>query len=72
MGILSSTLNARDPETLANHEALRVLVDDLRERLAAVAAGGGAEPMRRHVERGKLPPRERIEAQTGDLGIVWL
>ncbi|MGA1079763.1 MAG: carboxyl transferase domain-containing protein [Steroidobacteraceae bacterium] len=62
MGILSSTLNARDPETLANHEALRVLVDDLRERLAAVAAGGGAEPMRRHVERGKLPPRERIEA----------
>ncbi len=62
MSILSSSVNSKDPETLANQEALQVLVADLRERLTRVAEGGGAEAMRRHKDRGKLPPRERIEA----------
>ena len=42
----------------AGHTAL---IADLQERLARVRAGGGERSMQRHVERGKLPVRERIE-----------
>ncbi|MDQ3767854.1 MAG: methylcrotonoyl-CoA carboxylase, partial [Actinomycetota bacterium] len=34
---------------------------DLRAQLERVRAGGGAKAARRHVERGKLLPRERVE-----------
>jgi 3-methylcrotonyl-CoA carboxylase beta subunit len=37
------------------------LIADLEERLARARAGGGERATRRHVERGKLPVRERIE-----------
>jgi 3-methylcrotonyl-CoA carboxylase beta subunit len=37
------------------------LIADLEERLARTRAGGGERAMQRHVERGKLPVRERIE-----------
>lgn len=37
------------------------LIADLEARLARVRAGGGAKAMERHVARGKLPARERIE-----------
>ncbi|MCX4097877.1 carboxyl transferase domain-containing protein [Nocardia sp. alder85J] len=37
------------------------LVDDLRARLAAVALGGPARARERHVARGKLLPRQRVD-----------
>ena len=37
------------------------LLDELSERLDRVRAGGGAKAMERHVSRGKLPVRERVE-----------
>jgi 3-methylcrotonyl-CoA carboxylase beta subunit len=37
------------------------LVADLRERLERAAAGGGERARERHVARGKLPPRERVD-----------
>jgi 3-methylcrotonyl-CoA carboxylase beta subunit len=37
------------------------LIADLEARLARVRAGGGEKAMERHVARGKLPARERIE-----------
>src|SRR3954468_3312866 len=37
------------------------LVDELRERTAQVAAGGGEKAVERHRERGKLTARERID-----------
>ncbi len=40
---------------------LRALVDELRERSALVAAGGGAQSVERHHSRGKLLARERID-----------
>jgi 3-methylcrotonyl-CoA carboxylase beta subunit len=37
------------------------LIADLEQRLERVRAGGGAKATERHVARGKLPARERIE-----------
>jgi 3-methylcrotonyl-CoA carboxylase beta subunit len=37
------------------------LIADLEQRLARTRDGGGERAMQRHVERGKLPVRERIE-----------
>ncbi|GLZ51018.1 carboxyl transferase domain-containing protein [Actinomycetospora sp. NBRC 106378] len=38
------------------------LVDDLRAKLAAVRLGGPERSRARHVERGKLLPRDRVDA----------
>jgi 3-methylcrotonyl-CoA carboxylase beta subunit len=46
----------------ANEAAQRALVADLRERLAVAAAGGPERARERHVARGKLLPRDRIDA----------
>lgn len=43
----------------AHHEAL---VAELRTRLDRVAHGGGERSRRRHLDRGKLLPRDRVEA----------
>ena len=37
------------------------LLDELNGRLDRARAGGGAKSMERHVSRGKLPVRERVE-----------
>ncbi|MDX6687643.1 MAG: 3-methylcrotonyl-CoA carboxylase beta subunit [Baekduia sp.] len=37
------------------------LIADLQERLERVRAGGGERARRRHLERGKLLPRDRVE-----------
>ena len=42
-------------------ERMQALVDELRERTATVAQGGGEASMERHRSRGKLPARERID-----------
>ncbi len=45
----------------ANAERMERLVAELRERLVAVRAGGGAEALEKHRRRNKLPARERVE-----------
>ena len=45
----------------ANQEAQLALVGELKEHLAAAALGGPAKSRERHVARGKLLPRERID-----------
>ena len=61
MPALSSKLNPRSEEFQASTRAMQVLVDDLNHKLARVSEGGGAVARARHVARGKLPPRERVE-----------
>ncbi|MCG2621334.1 methylcrotonoyl-CoA carboxylase [Arthrobacter sp. I2-34] len=46
---------------ISNREAHAVLLGDLRGRLERVAQGGGETARRRHLDRGKLLPRQRIE-----------
>jgi 3-methylcrotonyl-CoA carboxylase beta subunit len=53
-----------DPTSAAfgsNAAAHRALVAQLRERLARAALGGSERARERHVARGKLLPRERVE-----------
>jgi len=45
-------------ENVAAHEAL---LEDLRTELARVEAGGGDKARERHVARGKLLPRDRVD-----------
>jgi 3-methylcrotonyl-CoA carboxylase beta subunit len=44
-----------------NRERHLALVADLRERLAATARGGSEQARQRHVARGKLLPRDRVD-----------
>ena len=61
MSVLQTQLNNRSTEFLANAAALQVVVDDLRVQLKKSAAGGGEKAKAKHVARGKLPPRERVQ-----------
>ena len=45
----------------ANTEAMDALVADLREKRAAIALGGPESSRERHLARGKLLPRDRVE-----------
>jgi 3-methylcrotonyl-CoA carboxylase beta subunit len=40
---------------------MRELVDDLRARLARVRQGGSEAARKKHTDRGKLLPRERVD-----------
>jgi 3-methylcrotonyl-CoA carboxylase beta subunit len=61
MPALASKLNPRSEEFRASAQAMDALVDDLNARLAAIARGGGEAALARHLARGKLPPRQRVE-----------
>jgi 3-methylcrotonyl-CoA carboxylase beta subunit len=41
---------------------MQTQVDDLRERVAALREGGGKKAQERHLARGKLLPRQRLQA----------
>lgn len=61
MSILPSAISPRSAEYQENSAAMRALVDEFHERQARVRAGGSARARERHVARGKLLPRERVE-----------
>ncbi len=50
------------PAARANAEAMAALVADLRAKVAKIALGGPEASRDRHVARGKLLPRQRVEA----------
>ncbi|WP_298439906.1 carboxyl transferase domain-containing protein [Geobacter sp.] len=60
MSVLKSSINTATDEFRANADVMRGLVADLREKVARIKLGGGEKARARHVERGKLLPRERI------------
>ena len=60
MTILETAANTRSPEFKANAGAMAELVADLRATFAAVEAGGGEKARNRHLERGKMLPRECV------------
>lgn len=61
MSTLCSQLNPRSADFQANASAMQTLVDDLRARCAQIAQGGGEAARAKHVARGKLLPRERVQ-----------
>jgi 3-methylcrotonyl-CoA carboxylase beta subunit len=61
METLASRIDSTSETFAENDAAQRALVDDLRERLATAALGGPEKSRQRHVDRGKLLPRDRID-----------
>jgi 3-methylcrotonyl-CoA carboxylase beta subunit len=61
MTVLRSTASPGSDEFRGNLEANQALVKDLREQLDRVNRGGGERARERHVGRGKLLPRERVD-----------
>ena len=61
METLSSNIDSRSVDFLANSEYQRALAANLRERIELVRQGGGEKYRQRHEQQGKLFVRERIE-----------
>ena len=61
MTVLASAADTRSAEFRANAERMRVLLDQLAERTAEAARGGPESAQQRHLSRGKLLPRTRVE-----------
>ena len=59
--ILTSTLDIDSPEAKARAAHNRALAEELRAKVAEAALGGSEKHRERHVSRGKLLPRERVE-----------
>lgn len=58
--VLTTRCDATSVSFRSNVAHFAALVDDLRAVSAAAAVGGSEAARRRHVERGKLLPRERV------------
>jgi 3-methylcrotonyl-CoA carboxylase beta subunit len=61
MPVLASKLNPRSDEFKTHAAAMRALVEDLNAQFARIAGGGGEAARAKHLGRGKLLPRERVE-----------
>jgi 3-methylcrotonyl-CoA carboxylase beta subunit len=62
MTVIKSKLDVRSEEFRANADAMRALLADLREKAQKVSQGGSAEAQQKHVARGKLLVRDRVNA----------
>lgn len=58
---LSSRINARSDEFKTKHQEMAAVVADLKQQLHTIEQGGGAVARERHLSRGKLLPRQRVE-----------
>jgi len=61
MTTLDSKLNPRSEEFKANAAAMQVVVDDLKAKIEKIALGGGDDARKKHLSRGKLLPRDRVQ-----------
>ena len=60
MSIIKSQLNPRAEDFRANALAMRAVVADLRAQVEQVSLGGSAEARAKHLARGKLLVRDRV------------
>ena len=58
---IESKLNPRSEDFKANAAAMQAIVDDLRDKVEKIAAGGGEAAAAKHLARGKLLPRDRVQ-----------
>jgi 3-methylcrotonyl-CoA carboxylase beta subunit len=61
MTVLTSSANPGSEEFRGNLAANLALTDELRATQARIAQGGGARSRERHLARGKLLPRQRVD-----------
>jgi 3-methylcrotonyl-CoA carboxylase beta subunit len=57
---ITSKINVKSQEFSDNAVHMQAQVDDLKEKIATIKLGGGEKSNKRHTDRGKLLPRERI------------
>ncbi|MFJ3045862.1 carboxyl transferase domain-containing protein [Herbaspirillum chlorophenolicum] len=58
---IESKLNPRSEDFQTNRDAMQRIVDDLKQKIAAIAEGGGQAARDKHLARGKLLPRDRVQ-----------
>ncbi len=61
MPVLPTSVNPRSAEFQENSAAMQRQLEEFHARQAQVRAGGSERARQRHVARGKLLPRERVE-----------
>lgn len=66
MAKILSKINPRSPEFIENAQAMQAQVDDLKAKLETIKQGGGERSRERHLSRGKLLPRDRVNALLDD------
>ena len=62
MSTIQSKANVHSEEFASNSKRMQDLIDDLSLRIEEIRKGGGEKSQQRHVERGKLLARDRINA----------
>ena len=60
MSILSTSINPRSDEYQSNDIAMRELLADLQLKITNIAQGGSERARDKHLQRGKLLPRDRV------------
>lgn len=61
MAKLISQINTASQEFKENQSSMQVLVDELQQRIQHIALGGDEKARTRHLQHGKLLPRERLQ-----------
>jgi 3-methylcrotonyl-CoA carboxylase beta subunit len=60
MPVIDTKIDANGASFAANRDSHLELTADLRDKLAIIEGGGGERTRQRHVDRGKMLPRDRI------------
>lgn len=66
MPVLRSKINTKSDSYIANAAHMSAQVNDLADKIAQISLGGGEKAAERHRSRGKLLPRDRINALLDD------
>lgn len=61
MSVLQTQVNRQSVEFRANHDAMSKIVEDLHAKVAVICAGGSERAREKHLSRGKLLVRDRID-----------
>ncbi len=61
MSVLESQTQTTSDQFMVNAASMQAIVDDLRDKATQIALGGPERSRDKHLARGKLLPRERIE-----------
>ena len=60
MTLITSKIETRSSDFQANADQMGEKLQSLRAAVSKVSLGGGERARKRHIDRGKLLPRERI------------
>lgn len=71
MAIITSKINITSTEFKTNSASMRALVENLQQTIQKISLGGGEKARTRHMQHGKLLPRDRLQHLL-DLGSPFL